>query len=157
MHIIFLLAFTCYNPDHNILELYNILIKVRFTIKKRKLDIYTITNLLYEMPNDLRLRILGDQKILEKTQIWINTCPVSLQQIRLWQQQLKNRQKQISNFSFPIQFYWISLFYNEYFVRGCSCCILFTNFKNPTTLNEILGFLKLSTSCDRWYIKVHRK
>ena len=85
MHIIFLLAFTCYNPDHNILELYNILIKVRFTIKKRKLDIYTITNLLYEMPNDLRLRILGDQKILEKTQIWINTCPVSLQQIRLWQ------------------------------------------------------------------------
>ena len=29
-----------YNPGHNILELYNILVQIQFTTSKRKLDIY---------------------------------------------------------------------------------------------------------------------
>ena len=29
-----------YNPGHNILELYNILVQIRFTTSKKKLDIY---------------------------------------------------------------------------------------------------------------------
>ena len=30
----------CYNPGHNILELYNVLVKVRFATSKTKHDIY---------------------------------------------------------------------------------------------------------------------
>ena len=31
----------CYNPGHNILELYNILVQIRFTTSKTKLDNYS--------------------------------------------------------------------------------------------------------------------
>ena len=41
--------------------------------------ISSITNLVhelpYELPNDLRLRILGNQEILEKSQMWVETQP----------------------------------------------------------------------------------
>ena len=42
----------------------------------------------------------------------IAQCPVSLPEMKLWQLQSKNMQKQISNFSSPVQFYWISLWSN---------------------------------------------
>ena len=44
---------------------------------------------------------------------------VSLQELRLCQWQLKNTQKQIPNFSFPVQFYWITPFCSKYFVQDC--------------------------------------
>ena len=37
--------------------------------------ISSITNLVHELPNDLRLRILGNQEILEKCQMWVETQP----------------------------------------------------------------------------------
>ena len=41
--------------------------------------ISSITNLVYELshglPNNLRLRIIGNQKILEKSQVWLETKP----------------------------------------------------------------------------------
>ena len=67
-----------YNPGHNILELYNILLQIRFTTSKRKFDIQysnLVHELPHELPNNLRLRILGNQKISEKYQIWVDTQP----------------------------------------------------------------------------------
>ena len=44
--------------------------------------ISSIANLAYdlphELPNDLRLRILRNKKILGKCQIWVETCPNAL-------------------------------------------------------------------------------
>ena len=55
------LAWVSYNPGHNILELYDILVNSRQV--KRNL-ISSIANLVrelpHELPNDLRLRILGN-------------------------------------------------------------------------------------------------
>ena len=48
----------------------------------------------------------------------IAQCPVSLPEIKLWYQQSKNKRKQISSFSCPIQLYWISVFCSKYFVQG---------------------------------------
>ena len=56
-----------YNPGHNILELYNILVLVRFITSKTKLNVYYIK--------------LGTRVVAY--------CPVSPQEIRLWQWQLK--------------------------------------------------------------------
>ena len=50
-----------YNAGHNVLELYNILVPIRFTTSKRTLDIWCsklVYKLLHELPNDLRLRVL---------------------------------------------------------------------------------------------------
>ena len=80
--------------------------------------ISSIANLVYELPNNLRLRILGNKEILGKSQIWVEI--VSPPEIKLWQQQSKNTQKQISNFSCPVQLYWISLFCSKYFAQDCS-------------------------------------
>ena len=72
------------------------------------------TNLIYqlspELPNKLRLSIIENQEILEKSRIWLETaqCPASPPGIRLWQQQSKNTQKFITNFSYPVQSYRIS-------------------------------------------------
>ena len=33
----------------------------------------SIANLVYELPNDFRLRILGNEEILGKSQIWVET------------------------------------------------------------------------------------
>ena len=69
---------TYYNPSHNFWN---------FTIFQYRSDspqvkgnlILSIANLLYELshelPNNLRLRILRNQEILEKDQIWMGTQP----------------------------------------------------------------------------------
>ena len=63
-----------YNPGHNILALFNNLHRSEWPQVKRYL-IFSITNLVRELPhklpNDLRLRISGNQEILEKCQIWV--------------------------------------------------------------------------------------
>ena len=62
-----------YNTDnhgHNILELYNILIQTQLTTSKieRALQ-YSKPGIRvpHELPNDLRLRILGNKEIVEKS------------------------------------------------------------------------------------------
>ena len=61
---------------HNIVELYNVLIQTRLTTSKMNL-LSSIANMVYELPhklpNDLRLRILGNKEILGKSQIWVET------------------------------------------------------------------------------------
>ena len=55
------------NLVHNILELYNVLIQTRLTTVTRNV-ISSGANLVHELPdelpNDLRLRILGNKEIL---------------------------------------------------------------------------------------------
>ena len=60
--------FPTINLGHNILELYNVLIQTRLTISKTKRD-----QLPHELPNDSRMRILGNKEILGKYQIWVET------------------------------------------------------------------------------------
>ena len=67
---------------------------------------------------------LGPQKIMKYYKNlkfgWTHNLKlVSLEEIRLWQQQLKNTQKQIPNFSFPVQLYQISPFCFKQFVWDC--------------------------------------
>ena len=63
-----------FNLGHDILELYNVLAQIRST-KRNAISI--IGNLVYELPhelpNDLRLRVLVNKKILGKSQIWVET------------------------------------------------------------------------------------
>ena len=65
-----------YNPGQNIWELYNILAPVGFATSKTNL-ISSMVNYVYELPhespNDLRIRILVNCEILEKSQIWVDT------------------------------------------------------------------------------------
>ena len=57
------------NLVHNILEPYNALVQIRLTTSKTKRD----TLLPYESPNELRLKILGNQEISEKSQLLVET------------------------------------------------------------------------------------
>ena len=65
------------NLGHNILELCNVLVKIRLTTSKTKRGIQC--NLVYELPHDLphdlRLRILGNKEMLGKSQIYVETQP----------------------------------------------------------------------------------
>ena len=79
-----------------------------------------VHELPHQFPNNLKLRIQGNQEILEKSQIRMTAFSQSvfLPEIKLRQQNLKKTQKQIS-FSCPIRFCWISLFYSKYFAQDC--------------------------------------
>ena len=64
-----------YNLDHNILELYNVLVQVRFTTSKTKRDIQ-YSKLRIRVASQFaerRVRILGNKKILGKFQICLET------------------------------------------------------------------------------------
>ena len=62
------------NPGHNVLELYNVLVQVRFVTTKNKSNITNLVHkLIHEMPIDVRLRILGNSEISEKFQTWVET------------------------------------------------------------------------------------
>ena len=66
------------NPCQNILALLNNLLRSD-SLQVNRYLISSITNLVYEFPNELpnhlRLRILGNQEILEKCQIRVETQP----------------------------------------------------------------------------------
>ena len=66
------------------------------------------------------LKKLGNIRKISDLGGHIAQCLVSFQKLRLCKQQFKNTQKQIPNFSFPVQFYWIIPFCSKYFVRDCS-------------------------------------
>ena len=65
-----------YNLGQNILELYNILVEIRLTASKTNV-VSSIANLVYklphELPNELRVRILGNKEMLGKSQVWVET------------------------------------------------------------------------------------
>ena len=64
-------GFSC-NPCHNILAIYCLSVQVWFVISIRKLISRTTDfGSTYELPNDLKLRILGNHKTLEKSQNWV--------------------------------------------------------------------------------------
>ena len=111
------------NPGHNILELYNILVKIRFTSSKTKLDIQysklgtRVTSRVAERLKTQDLRKLGNIRKISSLGGHIAQCLVSLQELRLCQLQLKNTQKQVPNCSSPVQFYWIIPFSSRYFIR----------------------------------------
>ena len=54
---------------------YNVLVQIRLTSKTKRVS--SISNLVYDLPhqlpNDVRLRILGNKEILGKSQIWVET------------------------------------------------------------------------------------
>ena len=56
-----------------------------------------------------RFKTLRNKEILRKSQIQVETFDS--------QQHSKNTKKQISNFSFHVQFYWISIFCFKYFAQ----------------------------------------
>ena len=69
-----------YNPGQNILELYNILVQVRFFKSKKKLDIqYSKLGIrvVSRVAEQLKTQqgILGKQELLGKSQIWVDTQP----------------------------------------------------------------------------------
>ena len=92
---------------------------------KRNL-ISSISNLVYELPhelpNDLRLKILGNEEIFGKSEIaWRHSLVPSLPSRN---ETLAIAVKQHTKvdirilFSCPV-FYWISLFYSKYFSQDC--------------------------------------
>ena len=114
-----LLRHSSYNHGNNILELYNVLVQIRFTTSKRNLDIW-YSKLSIRVAERLKtqdLKKIGNIRKILNLGGHITQGLVSLQELRLCQQQLKKTQKQIPNFSFPVQFYWITLFCSKYFVR----------------------------------------
>ena len=101
-----------YNPGHNTLELYNILVQIQFTTSKRKLDIqYSKLGIRVASKAAERLKTqLENVRKISNLNGHIAQCLISLQELGLREQQLQNTQKQIPNFSFPVQFYWITPF-----------------------------------------------
>ena len=114
-----------YNPGHNIFELQNVLLEIQFTTSKTKLDIQysklgiRVASRVAEGLNIQDLRKLGNIRKISNLGGHIAQCLVSLQELRFCQQQLKNTQKQIPNFSSSIQFYRITQFCSKYFVWEC--------------------------------------
>ena len=114
-----------YNARHNILELRNILVQIRFTTSKTKVDVQysklgiQVTSRVAERLKTQGLRKLGNIRKISDLGGHIVQCLVFLQELRFCQQKLKNTQKQIPNVSFSIQFYWITPFCSKYFVRNC--------------------------------------
>ena len=64
------------------------------------------------------LRKLGNIRKMSNLGGQIAYCLVSLQKLRLCQQQLKTC-KTDRNFSSPIQFYWVTPFCSKYFIQDC--------------------------------------
>ena len=130
---------TC-NAGYDILELY-VLVQILFTTSKTKSDIqYSKLEFPHEFPNDLRLRTLENKEISGKSQIWmeIQPCVQSFFQKFNFGNSSQNTQKKISNFSCPLQFYRISLFYFKYFIKDCSWFIFCSDVHNYLTVSSFL-------------------
>ena len=107
------------NLGHNILELYNALVQIRFATSKTKLDIeynklgIRVASRVAKQLKTQNLRKLENIVKISSLAGDIAPYPVSLSEIKRWQQQLKNTKKQICNFSFPVQFYCIFLLWSN--------------------------------------------
>ena len=84
------------NLGHNILELYNILVQSRFTTSKRKFDIQysklgiRVASIVVKRLKTQDLTKLRSIRKISNLGGHIVQCPVSLQELRLCEQQLKN-------------------------------------------------------------------
>ena len=99
-----------YNPGYNILQLYNILVQIRLTTTKRKLDIQysklgiRVASQVVKQLKTQDLRKLRNIRKISNLGGHIPQCLVSLQELILCEQQLKNTQKQIPNIFFLSSF-----------------------------------------------------
>ena len=106
-----------------------VLIFWNFTILQYKSDspqvqgnlIPSIANLVYKLSHELLndLRKLGNIRKISNLGGYRAQCLVSLQELRLCKKQLKNTEKQIPNFSFPLQFFRVFPFCSKYFGQDC--------------------------------------
>ena len=134
---------TISNLGHNTLEIYNVLVQIRLTSSKIKRDIYCckrgtrVASRVAEQPKDLGK--FGNIRKISNLGGDIKLSPVSLQEVQIWQQQLKNTQKYISDFSSPIEFHWNSLFCSKYFVQDCLSKQSFglNSSQSPSNLNSL--------------------
>ena len=76
-------------------------------IQYRKLGIKVALQVA-EGPKTQEIGKLGNIRKISKFIGHIAQCIVALQELELCEQQLKNMQKWIPNFSFKVQFYWIT-------------------------------------------------
>ena len=103
-----------YNPGHNILELYNVLVQVRFATSKMKIDTWYNKfglRVASRLQNNFS-RILGKKEILEKSRNWMKT-ETSAQSPS--QKLIFGNSSQIIPKSSSVQSYWISLPCSKYF------------------------------------------
>ena len=144
-----------YNLGHNILELYNILVQVRFTTSKTKLDIWysklsirVASRVAEQRPlgggglcahtrkkKDLDLRKLENIREISNLGGHISQRPVPPHNSRIRQQHSQYTEKQILNSSFPVQLYPISPSHCKYPVRDCSQL-------GPNPLLELMTLIK---------------
>ena len=70
-----------------------------------------VYELPHELPNDLRLKILGNKEILGKSQIWMDKCPVFLQKLNFGNSSPKTRKSRYQTLlylsSFPRFLYFV--------------------------------------------------
>ena len=105
-------VWVCYNHVHKIMKHFKILAwfdspQVMWCMKSITKNIEH--ELSYKLPNDLRLRILGNQEIMEKLQKWGEAEPSTqspFQEKNLGTSSQKWQKKQISNFSILSSFPW---------------------------------------------------
>ena len=73
----------------------------------------SIANLVYELRNDLRLRILGNKEILGKSQIWVEAQPTVqslFQKLNFGNSNQKHAKVDVKLFLSPpvlLEFYWM--------------------------------------------------
>ena len=110
--IINITGLLAFNPGRNTQVLYNVLVQVGVVTSKKissisiiiqysKLGIRVASRVAERLKTFRKLGNIG--KVLNFGGD-IDECPVSLPEIKLWQQQSNDTQKQISNFYFPVQF-----------------------------------------------------
>ena len=114
-----------HNLSCNILELYTILVYMRFATDKAKLDIQynkfgmQVASRIVKRIKTEDLRKLG--KILKTSnQVgYIVQCPATFPEIRFWQKQLRKHAKLDNKLFLSCLIYWISQFCSKQFVWDC--------------------------------------
>ena len=140
-----------FNPGHNIWELHNISVQLRFTTSKTKLYIQysklgiqvasRVAERLETYPHGIftdgggpcphKKKGLGSQEIRKYQKNlkfeWRQRLAPSLSTRKLTlATAVKNQAKIDIKLFFPVQYYWISLFCSKYFVRDCGCSMTMT-------------------------------
>ena len=83
----------------------------------------SVYELIHELPNDLRLGILGKKKIFGKSQIWMETYPSAhspFQRLNPGHSSQKTRKSRYQTFLALSSVYCVSAFCSKYFVQDFS-------------------------------------
>ena len=89
---------------------------MKLDIQYRKLSIRVVSR----VAKQLKSQDLRKKKNIRKMLNLVGgraQCAVSLPKIEIWQWQSKDMENSIPNCSWPVQFYWISLFCSKYFAQ----------------------------------------